>query len=113
MLLFPVYVFVWVVFDSTYGYEYTYEYLYIIGLVGEEKEVVAILGKMKESKTKKSFSSFELLARNISFKYLTSLLVPLKETMEKTDAHKVIMDCQLVFSQSYFSALCACHIDFI
>jgi U3 small nucleolar RNA-associated protein 20 len=58
-------------------------------LVGEEKEVVAILGKMKESKAKKGYDSFELVARNVSFQYITALLRPLRDLMEQSDSAKV------------------------
>eukprot|EP00124_Ichthyophonus_hoferi_P003712 Ihof_evm2s341 gene=Ihof_evmTU2s341 len=62
----------------------------IFGRVAEEKNVVAIAGKMKEAKAKKGPESYELVARAMSFKQLYNILMPLRDIMVTTEDSKVV-----------------------
>ncbi|KAI8575447.1 hypothetical protein K450DRAFT_261769 [Umbelopsis ramanniana AG] len=58
----------------------------IFGQTGEEKETDEITGKIKEAKTNRSFSSFELMAQITEFKNLSVMLIPLREIMSNTES---------------------------
>ncbi|KAH8554731.1 armadillo-type protein [Umbelopsis sp. PMI_123] len=58
----------------------------IFGETGEEKETDEITGKIKEAKTNRSFSSFELMAQITDFKKLPVMLIPLREIMSNTES---------------------------
>lgn len=90
----------------------------IFGRIAEEKEVVAITGKMKEAKgrsiysffsilsffvffcrspnfkvesvAKKGFEAYKLVAQSMNFHQLYNILLPLKAVMETTEDSKVL-----------------------
>ena len=51
----------------------------IFGEVSEEKEVEGITAKVFEARSSKSYESYELMAKYISKRSLTTLVQPLKE----------------------------------
>ncbi|KAJ3039093.1 U3 snoRNP protein [Rhizophlyctis rosea] len=69
----------------------------IFGETGNEREVEELKGKMREIKTTKSFDSFELIAKIVSFRLLDILLLPIKELMLQTDNVKVVRQIEEVF----------------
>ncbi|CAG8452160.1 712_t:CDS:2 [Ambispora gerdemannii] len=62
----------------------------VFGEVGQEKDIDEITGKTKEMKSKKSFDSFELLAKVIEFRNIDVLLLPLKNIMRETQNVKIL-----------------------
>ncbi|KNC86202.1 hypothetical protein SARC_01639 [Sphaeroforma arctica JP610] len=69
----------------------------IFGLTGQEKEVVQILTKMKEAKAKRGHDTFELVARNVSFKYVNAMLQPIRGIMANTESLKTRRMMEEVF----------------
>ncbi|KAI9002646.1 armadillo-type protein [Gaertneriomyces semiglobifer] len=62
----------------------------IFGEVGMEREIEELKGKMREIKTTKSFDSFELISKVITFNVINVMLLPLKELMMETNNAGVI-----------------------
>ncbi|KAJ3050202.1 U3 snoRNP protein [Rhizophlyctis rosea] len=69
----------------------------IFGETGSEREVQELQGKMREIKTTKSFDSFELIAKIVSFRMLDVVLLPIKELMLQTSDVKMIRKIEEVF----------------
>eukprot|EP01134_Creolimax_fragrantissima_P003199 CFRG3199T1 len=69
----------------------------IFGLTGQEKEVMQILTKMKEAKAKRGYDTFELVAKNVSFKYIQSTLMPIRDIMASTESLKTRRMVEEVF----------------
>ncbi|XP_015925192.1 small subunit processome component 20 homolog [Parasteatoda tepidariorum] len=58
--------------------------------MAEEKEVSKITGKLKEARSFKSYSIFQILSKYISENILLELIVPLKEILSKKVSHKIM-----------------------
>jgi U3 small nucleolar RNA-associated protein 20 len=63
----------------------------LFGQVAEEKEVDAILGKLPEARTSKSYDSYQILAQFVTKGTLAKIIVPLKEILDGTNSHKVAL----------------------
>ena len=64
-------------------------YQEIFGVIGEEKEVEEMFGKMKEMKSAKGYDSLEIVSEFIRIAQVGSLLLPLKEIMFETKEARV------------------------
>lgn len=53
--------------------------------------------KFKEVRSYKSLDSFQILARHITPSQISSLLVPIRDTIQRTDSSKVMKDVEEVF----------------
>lgn len=51
----------------------------LFGKVAEEKEVDAILGKLPEARTSKSYDSYHLVSKFVTKDTLAKIILPLKE----------------------------------
>ena len=69
----------------------------IFGETGAEKEVDALTSKMKETKSKRSFDSFELLGKYITFGMVERILVPIRDMMVEVNSNSFIRNVQEVF----------------
>ncbi|KAL1915418.1 uncharacterized protein VTP21DRAFT_6876 [Calcarisporiella thermophila] len=61
----------------------------IFGEIAEEKEVDELRGKMRESKSVRSFESFELLGKIVRFKSVGVVLIPIRDIMRETESKAV------------------------
>ncbi|KFM72554.1 Small subunit processome component 20-like protein, partial [Stegodyphus mimosarum] len=58
--------------------------------VAEEKEVTKITGKLKEARSFKSYSIFQILSKYVSENLLLELITPLKEVLERKYSYKAM-----------------------
>lgn len=71
----------------------------ILGHVAEEKEVGKIASKMKETKTRQSFRTMELIAQNITFKtHAFKLLSPITRHLQKQLTPKIKTELEKMLS---------------
>ncbi|XP_033113828.1 small subunit processome component 20 homolog isoform X2 [Anneissia japonica] len=68
----------------------------LFGDVAEEKDVAGIVVKLLEAKSTKSYDSYQLVSQKISQSSLTPLILPLKEVLDNTHSHHVILKVQEV-----------------
>ncbi|KAI8909755.1 armadillo-type protein [Gorgonomyces haynaldii] len=71
----------------------------IFGEPGKERQVQEVKNKMRETRTSRSFDSFECLARVISFDAVDLCLLPLKELMLETGDSKDVHKIEQVFAR--------------
>ncbi|KAK4515117.1 proteasome regulatory particle base subunit rpn10 [Mucor velutinosus] len=62
----------------------------IFGATGQEKDTDEMTGKIKEAKSRRSPTSFEMIAKITHFKNVGLLLVPLKDIMSHTESSRTL-----------------------
>ena len=71
----------------------------IFGLTGEEKEVEQIASKMKESRARKSFDSFELVSQIITLNAIDKVLRPIRDIMVETSGASITRNIEEIFNR--------------
>ncbi|KAI8870069.1 hypothetical protein GQ42DRAFT_122869, partial [Ramicandelaber brevisporus] len=79
----------------------------IFGAIGSEKESADWVGKMKESKAKKGYDAFGLLARVTPVPSLGTLLLPLREILTETESPRTTKKVDKVLSQVQYGVMAA------